>query len=203
MEILNMLLRCYFLSVSLDQNWSQILQVSWSLNPNTHYLKDILRVTEWITWLRLAHGLQLLCKDFCANFTKRFCCPCWVFPCYCSQSREGERERGRGWERWRKRQEKGFGLRLAPPHTQTLLSLINSFYVLLCFVLCFRSAGVCGQSFASMHTESFLWFRSVTNSQTSHSTGMYHSRIFPSVRPEDFMILMRDAWYSLSGNVIC
>lgn len=199
-------------SHSVHGNIEHVIMMLFSLSkPRLKLIPDSARIMEpqskhtiWKTFQSYKMNyLTASCSQISA-LLQRFCCPCWVFPCYCSQSREGERERVR--EVKKERQEKGFGLSLAPPHIHirthtSFCPFINSF---LCFVLCaIRTAGVCGLSFASMHTEGFLWFRSVTNSQTSHSTGMYHSRIFPSVRPEDFIILMRDAWYSLSGNVIC
>jgi len=49
-------------------------------------------------------------------------------------------------------------------------------------------------AFASTQTQRAFYASDLSLTRTSHSTGMFHSRIFPSVRPEDFMTLMRDAW---------
>lgn len=73
-------------------------------------------------------------------------------------------------------------------HTHTHLSLYK-----IIPLFCLLPWGLWSEFRQHAHRR-FLWFCSVTNSQASHSTGMFLCRIFPYVLPEDFMILMRDVW---------
>ncbi len=77
-------------------------------------------------------------------------------------------------------------------HTHTLLSL-HKIIPVFCF-LCHQECWGLWSEFCQHVHRRFLSFSSVTNSQTSHSTGMFLCRIFPYVLPEDFMIQMRAVW---------
>lgn len=93
---------------------------------------------------------------------------------------------------------------MALPHKHTHTHFCPFIKSFLCFVFCaVRSAGVCGQSFASMCTEGFyhsalsLTLKPLTQ-QECFSAGSFH------------MCFQRTLWskwelydYSLSGNVIC
>jgi len=173
MEILNMLLWYYF---SLSGSRSKCIPDLLSLFKDISELKN-----------ELPDSVQLTDQFLPANIPQWTCQKDNAVPYGCFPDFERERERERGLERWRK-SDRRYGLSLAHSYTHTHTFLHQLIPVFL-FSLCSQELLP-----AHTHTQRAFYASDLSLTRTSHSTGMFHSRIFPSVRPEDFMTLMRDAW---------